>query len=54
MLDRARNFYGVISVRDWHPDQPDDQLVLSHGSINHGEQYLDPGKAANPQDLLLL
>jgi hypothetical protein len=39
----ARNFYGTLRVRD-DVDTPDSTgvRVLVHGTINHGEQLLDP------------
>lgn len=44
-IEMTRNFYGVLTVQD----QPADdgvsaQRVLMHGSIVHGEQFLDPAK----------
>ncbi|HEY2845365.1 MAG TPA: fused MFS/spermidine synthase, partial [Bryobacteraceae bacterium] len=45
----ARNFYGVLRVRD---DPPDDNArgvrVLIHGTINHGTQLLGPGGGRIP------
>jgi spermidine synthase len=45
----ARNFYGVLRVRD---DPPDDSFagvrVLIHGTINHGTQLLGPGGGRIP------
>jgi predicted O-methyltransferase YrrM len=41
----ARNFYGALRVSD------DDELgvrELTHGTISHGEQYLDPAKRRRP------
>jgi hypothetical protein len=39
----ARNFYGILHVRD-DPDDTDSTgvRVLVHGTINHGEQLLNP------------
>jgi predicted membrane-bound spermidine synthase len=48
-VDQARNFYGVLSVRDWHPGQPENQRILRHGIIKHGEQYVDPSKRQIPK-----
>jgi spermidine synthase len=40
----ARNFYGVMSVRDDLPeDESPGQRVLIHGTINHGTEVLMPG-----------
>jgi SAM-dependent methyltransferase len=36
----ARNFYGVLSVRD-SGEGPDAMRVLSHGTIIHGKQFLE-------------
>jgi hypothetical protein len=45
----ARNFYGVLRVRD---DPPGDSVngirVLIHGTINHGTQLLGPGGGRIP------
>jgi len=45
----ARNFYGVLRVRD---DPPDDTAhgirVLIHGTINHGTELLSPGGGRIP------
>ena len=48
VVNQARNFFGVLSIRDWHRGQPDHQLVLKHGTIDHGIQYLDPKKQQIP------
>lgn len=38
----ARNFYGGLRVRDSGPDTAlDSTRTLTHGTINHGEQYLN-------------
>ncbi len=45
----ARNFYGVLRVVD--PDDPTAEGAtrsLANGMINHGEQFLDPGRAMTP------
>ncbi len=42
---QVRNFYGSIKVED--PDDPKDPAAvrkLVHGTINHGQQFLDPQK----------
>ncbi len=36
----ARNFYGVLHVRDQHDNEYPERELL-HGTINHGEQILD-------------
>jgi SAM-dependent methyltransferase len=39
----TRNFYGGLKVRDSGPaTELDATRTLTHGTINHGEQYLDP------------
>jgi hypothetical protein len=41
----GRNFYGALRVTDLPPLVPgDERRLLLNGSINHGEQYLDPSK----------
>jgi hypothetical protein len=41
-----RDFYGVVRIRDWHG--PPRLRVMFHGGINHGGQYLEPGRALEP------
>src|SRR5260370_23230708 len=36
----ARNFYGVLNVRDTG-EGPEAKRVLSHGTIIHGKQFLE-------------
>ena len=43
----ARNFYGGLRVSD-SPGGEDQVRTLTHGTINHGEQYLDPAKRRRP------
>ena len=39
----ARNFYGGLKVVDATADDDDEPVRrLTHGTITHGEQYLDP------------
>jgi len=41
----VRNFYGGLRVRDnGTPDALDATRTLTHGTINHGEQYLSPAR----------
>jgi SAM-dependent methyltransferase len=40
---RARNFYGALRVRESGEDE-DAVRTLLHGSISHGEQYLEPSR----------
>lgn len=45
----ARNFYGVLRVRDDPPDGgPQSVRVLIHGTINHGTQLMSPGGGRIP------
>ena len=45
----ARNFYGVLRVRDDPPGDPVSGVrVLIHGTINHGTQLLGPGGGRIP------
>lgn len=45
----ARNFYGGMRTADWGtPDQPEWTRKLTHGVINHGEQYLEPSRHREP------
>lgn len=44
-LARARNFYGTLAVFD---NLEHTWRTLAHGTITHGGQFLDPGKANCP------
>jgi hypothetical protein len=45
----VRNFYGVLRVRDIPADEEDTAVRrLIHGTINHGEQLLDPKRRDEP------
>ena len=45
----ARNFYGVLRVRDDPPDDTEHGIrVLIHGTINHGTELLSPGGGRIP------
>ena len=37
----ARNFYGVLRVQEFSPDEVNRHLTLMHGTIMHGRQYLE-------------
>ena len=39
----SRNFYGVLNVRD-SGEGPDAMRALSHGTIIHGKQFLEPDR----------
>jgi hypothetical protein len=38
----VRNFYGVLRINDDDPTEPNAERSLTHGTINHGSQLLDP------------
>ena len=39
----SRNFYGALRVNEWRRDAQQEAVrELVHGTINHGEQFLDP------------
>ncbi len=45
----SRSFYGVLRVREELPGDPSWHLrSLTHGRIQHGFQYLEPGKRRQP------
>jgi SAM-dependent methyltransferase len=45
----VRNFYGALRVRDSGPaTQLDATRTLTHGTINHGEQFLNPARRDLP------
>jgi SAM-dependent methyltransferase len=45
----VRNFYGALRVRDsGPPTEFDATRTLTHGTINHGEQFLNPGRRDLP------
>ena len=44
VVERARNFYGVVSVHEYH-DGRYHQFFLRHGAIKHGEQNIAPNDA---------
>ncbi|WP_418314744.1 spermidine synthase [Piscinibacter sakaiensis] len=44
-----RNFYGTLQTYDVDAANPlDRRRVVLHGSVKHGEQYLDPSRQAEP------
>ena len=48
-IDRARNFYGVVSVYEEDNDDPDlHNRVLRHGAIAHGRQFMKSSKSGIP------
>ena len=45
----VRNFYGSLRVRDSGPaDDLESTRTLTHGTINHGEEYLNPARRDLP------
>ncbi len=45
----ARNFYGVLNVRELNPDQPDWRAhSMFHGRISHGYQFVPEAKRRLP------
>jgi hypothetical protein len=45
----VRNFYGALRVRDsGPPSEFDSTRTLTHGTINHGEQFLNPARRNLP------
>jgi SAM-dependent methyltransferase len=45
----VRNFYGGLKVRDsGTSSSPDGVRTLTHGTINHGEQFLNPARRRSP------
>jgi hypothetical protein len=48
-INRARNFYGVLTVFEHNKDDPDNHhLVLQHGRITHGLQFVESDAATRP------
>ena len=48
-VDRARNFYGVVSVLEYDRDDPaKHEFMLMHGRIPHGRQFAAPDKRRLP------
>ncbi len=44
-LDRARNFFGVVTVKEYDADDPETHhFALMNGRITHGTQFADPEK----------
>ncbi len=50
LVDRQRNFYGVVSVWDVNdPRLPDEhRLRMKHGAIPHGQQFVAPERRNEP------
>jgi spermidine synthase len=45
----TRNFYGVLAVREYEKDDPSDHyLILRHGRITHGLQFVESPRAEEP------
>ena len=55
VVQRERNFYGVVSVWEVDRDQPNaHRFRLKHGAISHGQQFVLPEKRRSADDLLYL
>ena len=49
LVDRQRNFYGVVSVWEYDRDNPDlHRFCMKHGAILHGEQFTAPERRRQP------
>lgn len=49
VVDASRNFYGVLTVREYDASDPQKRyLLLEHGRITHGLQFTDPARASQP------
>ena len=47
-ISASRNFYGVLRVQEIGADTASHRRSLVHGTILHGNQYLDPALAMQP------
>jgi len=48
-IDRARNFFGVVAVDQYHVGDPDrHEVLLKNGRITHGRQFADPARRRWP------
>jgi len=47
-ISASRNFYGVLRVQELGDDGQSQRRSLVHGTILHGNQYLDPALAHQP------
>jgi hypothetical protein len=46
VIYRSRNFYGVLTVYEYRPDQPKEHhFLLQHGRITHGLQFTAPERS---------
>jgi hypothetical protein len=45
----SRNFYGVVRIREYSADQPEQrERVLIHGRVMHGQQFTAPHRRRQP------
>ncbi len=45
----VRNFYGALRVNDWDKTAEHDAIrELTHGTISHGEQFIEPARHREP------
>jgi hypothetical protein len=47
-ISASRNFYGVLRVQEVGTDSPNHRRSLMHGTILHGNQYVDRALATQP------
>ncbi len=49
VIDIHRNFYGVVRIREYGRDDPQQlERVLVHGQVMHGQQFLAPQRRRQP------
>ena len=48
VIDARRNFFGVLRVVEWYPDDPDHHYSLYNGRILHGVQLLESDRRYEP------
>ena len=49
VIDISRNFYGVVRIREYGRDDPQQlERVLIHGRVMHGQQFLAPQRRRQP------
>jgi hypothetical protein len=49
VIDIGRNFYGVVRIREYGRDDPQQlERVLIHGRVMHGQQFMAPQRRRQP------
>ena len=49
VIEISRNFYGVLRIREYARDQPQQhERVLIHGRVMHGQQFMAPEQRKRP------